>query len=48
MLTDIGVRTKITVVQKLGHGIPDAKIFADVIDWLDAGAADEAKRVLLD
>ncbi len=40
MLADMGVRTKVTTVEKLGHGIPDAKTFADVIDWLDAGAVD--------
>ncbi len=43
MLTDVGVRTKVTVVEKLGHGIPDSKTFAEVIDWLDAGAADRRK-----
>ncbi len=43
MLTDFGVRTKVTVVEKLGHGIPDAKTFADVIEWLDAGAVDRRK-----
>jgi len=37
------VRTKITVVEKLGHGIPDSKVFAEVIDWLDAGVADRRK-----
>ena len=43
MLKDVGVRTKITVVEKLGHGIPDSKVFAEVIDWLDAGVADRRK-----
>lgn len=43
MLTDSGVRTKVTTVEKLGHDIPDAKTFADVIEWLDAGAADRRK-----
>jgi hypothetical protein len=43
MLADMGVRTKVTTVEKLGHGIPDAKTFADVIEWLDAGAADRRK-----
>ncbi|MFM9965690.1 MAG: hypothetical protein ACKV2Q_31275 [Planctomycetaceae bacterium] len=43
MLTDMGVRTKVTTVEKLGHGIPDAKTFADVCEWLDAGAADRRK-----
>ncbi|RLT04238.1 MAG: hypothetical protein DWI21_14730 [Planctomycetota bacterium] len=43
MLTDMSVRTKVSTVEKLGHGIPDAKTFAEVIDWLDAGAADRRK-----
>lgn len=43
MLADMGVRTKVTTVEKLGHGIPDAKTFADVIEWLDAGAVDRRK-----
>jgi pimeloyl-ACP methyl ester carboxylesterase len=43
MLTDIGVRTKVTVVEGLGHGIPSAKSFGEVIEWLDAGAADRRK-----
>ena len=43
MLTDVGVRTKVTVVDNLGHGIPDGKTFANVIEWLDAGAADRRK-----
>ncbi len=43
MLTDVGVRTKVTVVEKLGHGIPDGKTFANVIEWLDAGVADRRK-----
>ena len=43
MLTDVGVRTKVTVVENLGHGIPDGKTFANVIEWLDAGAADRRK-----
>lgn len=43
MLTDVGVRTKVTVVDKLGHGIPDAKTFTEVLEWLDAGASDRRK-----
>jgi pimeloyl-ACP methyl ester carboxylesterase len=43
MLTDVGVRTKVTVVENLGHGIPAGKTFAEVIEWLDAGAADRRK-----
>jgi len=37
LLTDIGVRTKVTVVPKLGHAIPDSKTFENVLLWLDAG-----------
>ncbi|MDB5386075.1 MAG: hypothetical protein JWM11_1721 [Planctomycetaceae bacterium] len=43
MLTDMGVRAKVTVVPKLGHAIPDAQTFSKVIEWLDAGAADRRK-----
>jgi len=43
ILSDLGVRTRVTVVEKLGHGIPDSKTFSEVIDWLDAGAADRRK-----
>ncbi len=43
MLTEMGVRTQVTVVNQLGHGIPDSKIFAQVYDWLEAGVADRRK-----
>lgn len=43
MFRDIGVRTKVTVVPRLGHGIPDATVFSSVIDWLDAAEADRRK-----
>ncbi|MDB5336096.1 MAG: hypothetical protein JWN70_1715 [Planctomycetaceae bacterium] len=43
MLTDMGVRTQVTIVDKMGHGIPDSKTFAKVLEWLDAGAADRHK-----
>src|SRR6185436_911045 len=36
MLTDMGVRTKVTVVERLGHGIPDGRTFTELIEWLDA------------
>lgn len=42
-LADVGVRAKVTVVPKMGHSIPDAKIFAKVIEWLDAEAAGRRK-----
>ncbi len=40
MLTGIGVRTKVSVVEKLGHGIPDSKAFTESIEWLEAGVGD--------
>jgi predicted esterase len=43
MLTDMGVRTQVTVVDKLGHGIPDSQTFTKVVEWLDAGAPDRRK-----
>jgi pimeloyl-ACP methyl ester carboxylesterase len=43
MLTDMGVRTQVTVVEKLGHGIPDSQTFSKVVEWLDAGAPDRRK-----
>ena len=43
MLTEMGVRTKVTVVQKMGHAIPEAKTMQTTIEWLDAGAADRRK-----
>ena len=43
MFADMGIRTKVTVVPKLGHGIPDSKAFGPVLEWLDKGAADRRK-----
>jgi predicted esterase len=43
MFSDMGIRSKVTVVPNLGHGIPDAKTFAAAIEWLDAGAAARRK-----
>lgn len=43
MLTEMGVRTQVTVVDRMGHGIPDSKTFAKVYDWLEAGVADRRK-----
>ena len=39
MFGDMGIRTIVTVVPKLGHGIPDGKAFGPVLEWLDKGAA---------
>lgn len=38
MLSEMGIRTKITIVPNLGHGIPDGKALSPVIEWLDQGA----------
>lgn len=43
MFDGMGIRTKVTVVPRLGHGIPDSKAFGPVLEWLDAGAADRRK-----
>jgi predicted esterase len=43
MFAEMGIRTKVTVVPKMGHGIPDAKVFQGALDWLDVGAADRRK-----
>jgi pimeloyl-ACP methyl ester carboxylesterase len=43
MFGDIGIQTKVTVVPNLGHGIPDGKALAPVLDWLDKGVADRRK-----
>jgi len=36
-LTEMGVRTKVWVVPKLGHGVPGAATLTEVYDWLEAG-----------
>ena len=43
MFSDMAIRTKVTVVPKMGHGIPDAKPFLLSLEWLDAGVADRRK-----
>lgn len=39
MLKDVGVRTLVKVVPGQGHGVPNAKTLAEVIQWLDTGTA---------
>lgn len=41
--TELGVRTKVWVVPKLGHGIPDSKHLGQVYSWLDKTAAERRK-----
>ena len=43
MLSEMGVRTQVTVVSKMGHGIPDSKTFSKVYEWLESGVADRRK-----
>lgn len=43
MFSEMGIRTRVTVVPKLGHGIPDGKAFQAALEWLDAAAADRRK-----
>jgi poly(3-hydroxybutyrate) depolymerase len=37
--TEIGVRTKVWVVSKMGHGIPGGTTLAEVFTWLEEGLA---------
>lgn len=46
LFTDIGLRTRVTVVPKHGHAIPGAKPFQSALDWLDAAAPDRRKLAL--
>ena len=39
MLSDVGVRTKIWVYPKMGHGVPSGDSLVEVHRWLDDGAA---------
>lgn len=43
MWTDMGIRTRVTVVPKLGHAIPETKVFQAAFEWLEAGLADRRK-----
>ena len=38
-LTDMGVRTKVFVTPKLGHGVPGGAALAEVFKWLEDGVA---------
>jgi predicted esterase len=47
MLPEMGVRTKVWIEPKMGHGIPGGERFAEVFRWLEDGAAarrDMAKK----
>ncbi len=43
LLAESGVRTKVTVTQGLGHGIPNDKVCEAALKWLDDGVADRRK-----
>src|SRR5262249_40569537 len=38
MLADVGVRSKIWVIPKMGHGVPTGALLPEVFKWLDDGA----------
>lgn len=40
MLSDLGVRTKVTVTPAMGHSIPNDKVCEAALKWLDEGVAD--------
>lgn len=37
LLSDVGVRTKVWMVPKLGHGLPSAGVLAEALRWLEEG-----------
>jgi predicted esterase len=39
MLADVGVRSKVWVAPKMGHGIPDSKVLLEASQWLDESSA---------
>ncbi|MBA4015626.1 MAG: hypothetical protein C0483_00410 [Pirellula sp.] len=43
LLTDVGVRTKVWMVPKLGHGLPAASVFAEVLRWLEEGVPERRR-----
>ncbi len=44
LLSEVGVRAKVWNVPQMGHAIPNAQVFADVLKWLDEGAADRGRK----
>jgi predicted esterase len=46
LVREVGGRTKLWIVPKLGHGIPDGAKLAEVLQFLEAGAAERAKKAL--
>jgi predicted esterase len=40
MLAEVGVRSRVWVVPKMGHGIPGGEQLQDVFRWLEAGVRD--------
>jgi predicted esterase len=44
LFTDLGIRTKVTVVPSHGHAVPGPKVFQAALDWLDSGATDRRKQ----
>jgi predicted esterase len=44
LLSDVGVRAKVWTVPQMGHAIPNAEVFADVLKWLDEGSPDRGRK----
>ena len=43
MLSGVGVRTRVWMVPKLGHGVPSGERLAEVLAWLDEAAAERGR-----
>jgi predicted esterase len=37
LLAEVGMRTKVWIVPKLGHGIPTAAVFTEALRWMEEG-----------
>lgn len=44
LLAEVGVRARVWTVPKLGHGIPNETVCAEILRWLDEGVADRVKQ----
>jgi predicted esterase len=47
VLADVGVRSKVWVVPRMAHGIPDSQVLQQAYDWLEEGAAERSKLAKL-
>lgn len=44
LLTDVGVRTKVWTVPKMGHAIPPATVLAEAVRWLEEGLPERRRK----